>query len=539
MAHWGDVRLAEYVRATIPYMISEPHVDSTTVDALIVGGGPCGLTVALGSARRGLSTRLIEADPHVGGMAASFSVGGQRVDLGSHRLHPVMPTNVEVMLRELLGCDLQERERNGRLRLRDEWVLFPFRARNLIANVPPSIAATSVADLAFLPLHRPREDTYAEVVRAGLGQTALREFHGPMAEKIWGLPPEELSGELARRRLSVRTPGSLLRTVSRTSRPKGRTFLYPRLGYGQIVEQLERVAVTEGARLSTGVSVQYLQTGSEWTRSTLSNGEVVVARRVFWTASTDALRMAVDAAPSTEQRCPPRLATMPGGDVCANSHGDGRGDVCGNSRGDGRADNRADNRVDGRGDGGGDGGGGVRARSMVLVYLVIDRPSYTEFDAHYVPDPAVCFSRLSEPRNYRQGPDPSDRTVLCAEIPCTLDDEIWRASDAALAELVIDGLSECDLPAAKPIEVAVKRLGSVYPVLRASEAGHRAKELDWAHGLEGVTVLGRQALMVADNIHHVLDMALSAVACIRGDSSWNSEGWARHLERFDGFVVQD
>ena len=56
-----------------------------SVDVLVVGGGPCGLAAALGAARRGRSVRLLEASDHLGGMAASFEVAGQRVDHGSHR----------------------------------------------------------------------------------------------------------------------------------------------------------------------------------------------------------------------------------------------------------------------------------------------------------------------------------------------------------------------------------------------------------------------------------------------------------------------
>ena len=89
---------------------------------LVVGGGPCGLAAALGAARAGRSVELLEAAPRLGGMAASLTVGGQRVDLGSHRLHPSARTEVRALLDELLGADLQERRRNGRIHLAGRWV---------------------------------------------------------------------------------------------------------------------------------------------------------------------------------------------------------------------------------------------------------------------------------------------------------------------------------------------------------------------------------------------------------------------------------
>ena len=82
---------------------------------------------------RGRSVVLVEAAPVLGGMAASVVVGGQRVDLGSHRLHPSAPPAVRALLDELLGDDLQVRTRNGRLRLAGRWVRFPLQAGDLAA----------------------------------------------------------------------------------------------------------------------------------------------------------------------------------------------------------------------------------------------------------------------------------------------------------------------------------------------------------------------------------------------------------------------
>ena len=87
-------------------------------------------------------------------------------------------------------------------------------------------------------------------------------------------------------------------------------------------------------------------------------------------------------------------------------------------------------------------------RALALVYLVLGRPRYTEFDAHYFPELDVAFSRVSEPKNYRDGDgvDPSDRTVLCAEVPCSVGDDTWRAADDALGAMVADGLVAQGLP---------------------------------------------------------------------------------------------
>ena len=456
----------------------------TSADVVVVGGGPTGLTAALGAARRGLAVRLVDAAPGFGGMSASTTVGGQRVDLGSHRLHPSMSAPVRALLTELLGDDLQTRARNGRLLLRGRWVRFPFRAVDLARSLPPAFTVASVRDAATARWRRPTADSYAEVVRVGLGPTALVDFHGPMAAKLWGRPADRLAGELARRRVSVRTPGALARTVARTSRPDGRTFLYPRLGYGQIVDRLVDAATVAGAELSHSATIASLcppATPADPVRVVLGDGAEIEAGRVLWSAAPEALVAAAGSA-------------VPDGD---------RSEL----------------------------------RSMVLVYLVVPMGRFTEFDAHYVPDPGVCFSRLSEPRNYRDGPDPEGTTVLCAEIPCSEGDDTWTASDADLAERVLDGLVRCGLGRPPVAAVETRRLPRVYPVIDVDDPDRRRRVLARADAVPGVTVLGRQGLVVADNLHHVIDMALAAVECL--GSGWNNDRWARHRERFDGFVVQD
>ena len=180
----------------------------------------------------------------------------------------------------------------------------------------------------------------------------------------------------------------------------------------------------------------------------------------------------------------------------------------------------------------------TRHRGVVLVYLVVEEHRYSAVDAHYVPDRDVAFARLSEPKNYRHGPDPAGRTVLCAEVPATAGDAVWTAADAELGDLVLAGMGRSGLRRPVVVDVAVRRLPSVYPVLEVGGEAARRDALEWADALPGVAVLGRQGLLVADNLHHVLDMALSAAACLdRG--GWDGARWAAERRRFDAFVVDD
>jgi protoporphyrinogen oxidase len=177
---------------------------------------------------------------------------------------------------------------------------------------------------------------------------------------------------------------------------------------------------------------------------------------------------------------------------------------------------------------------------MALVYLTLDRRPYTPFDAHYFPEPDVAFSRLSEPANYRDSvDDPAGRTVLCAEVPCTAGDETWALDDAALGELVADGLARVGLPGARSHRVHVERLARVYPLYRRGFERELDDVLAWARGLDRVVVFGRQGLFVPDNTHHALAMGAAAAGAVRSDGSFDRDAWTAALTSFRGHVVED
>jgi len=183
---------------------------------------------------------------------------------------------------------------------------------------------------------------------------------------------------------------------------------------------------------------------------------------------------------------------------------------------------------------------GLRHRALVLLYLVLDRPRWTEFDAHYFPGPEVLAARVSEPRNYRDDPgQPADRTVLCAEIACWVGDEVWDAPDAALADRLAAELGAAGLPEPRASAVESRRLPRVYPVYRPGAEADLAAVEAWAGGLGGLITFGRQGLFTPDNTHHALAMGWAAADALRPDGTLDAERWRARRDGFRSFVVED
>ena len=482
-------------------------------DLAILGAGPAGIGAAHRVATAGVDVVVLEREDAVGGAARSITVGGVRCDLGSHRLHRAIEPSLLAVLEDLLGPDLQRRQRRGRIRLADRWVPFPLQPLATLRTLPPDFALRAALE-ALVP-RTPAADTFDQVVRAGLGPTMADRFYGPYARKLWGLPPTEISGEQARRRVGASSPAAMVRRLVKGADPEARTFLYPRRGFGQLWEALADSAAAAGADIRLGTTVTRLDSTDRGVVITTDQGESITADHVWSTIPLPVLA---------------RLHPAPASVTAAAAS--------------------------------------LRTRAMVLVYLVLPLPQWTPFDAHYLPEGWTPITRISEPKNYRDGHpgrvpgdpdgggdpggrgdpghasssgdrgDPPDRTVLCAELPCAVGDAHWTASDQELADLVMAAIERAGLTCPWPIQVQTHRLPRAYPVYDLGHEAHLRVVDDWATSLPRILSFGRQGLFVHDNSHHALAMAWAAADAFR-DGTFDAAAWAAARERFATHVVED
>ena len=456
----------------------------------VLGGGPAGLLAAWRLARRGRPVVVLERSEGPGGLAASFEVAGVRVDHGSHRLHPSTDPELLDCLQALLGGTLQRRRRCGRVRLAGRWLGYPLRPGDLARHLPPAVLAGAAADVVLSPLRRRgRPRHFAAAVRAGPGPTLGRHLYFPYARKLWGLEPEELDAEAARRRITAGSPAALARRLLGGDGDRsGGWFFYPRLGFGAISEALAEAAASAGAEIRYRCEVSELVSERAGWRVATADGALLDAGTVLSTLPAPVLARLV--------RPRPPAAVL-------------------------------------------EAAGRLRFRGMVLVYLALGTTRYSEFETYYLPGPETPMSRLSEPRGYRDGADPEGTTVLCAELPCTAGDELWTTSDDDLAAMVADDLARLDLPPVRPVETAVRRLPRVYPVYDLGFAPDLAALEAWLGRLPRLLSFGRQGLFAHDNTHHAMATAWAAADALAKDGSVDARGWAAARSRFRDHVVED
>ena len=465
---------------------------------VILGAGPAGAGGAWQLARQDRAeVTVVEANAAVGGNAGSFEWGGQRLDFGSHRLHPATAPEILEDIKGLLGDQLLDRPRHGRIRLRGTWIHFPLKPFDLLLRANKRFAAGTLIDMVKkgLPGVKDEGNTFASVLEANLGSTICRDFYFPYAVKMWGRDATELSAIQARRRVSAgsftKLIGKILGALPGLKKPGAGRFFYPKRNFGAITEAYAEAAEAEGATFLMSTRVTGLEaTDDGWTVTVRKGDEeqILEADYVWSTIPVTLLSRLV--------------ATPPPAAVTAAAEA-------------------------------------MRFRSMILVYLKLPVAQFTEYDAHYFPGANVAITRLSETKNYCAATEPRDSTVICAELPCSQDDAYWEMSDAELGTVVAEALGIAGVPLpAPPSDVLTRRLTHAYPIYLNGYEEHFQVLDDWASALPRLLSYGRQGLFAHDNTHHALAMAYAATECMN-EGEFDLGMWADYRRDFEKHVVED
>jgi protoporphyrinogen oxidase len=463
---------------------------------VILGGGPAGLSCAYSLLRRfgkDIELTIIEKQPYIGGLASGFEYEGLVFDYGSHRLHPTTREDILKDIQNLLGNDLLDRPRDGRIRLLERFVKFPLKIVDFMFHLPFSFFLGILRDTITSPFRKKKKHpkTFADVLLHGLGRTICTHFYFPYAEKLWGLPPDRLSYIQAQRRVSANSIWKIIRKVLSIIpifRKKGTgRFYYPKKGFLQLVQAFALSIKKSGGEIHLSNAIREIDIEKQYIVT--DKGKKIVYDLLFSTIPVTDLIEAL-------KPVPPRQV--------------------------------------------GDAVSGIQYRGMLFCYLILSTQQFTRYDAHYFPDTTLIFSRLSEPKNYSASLLPENCTGLCAEIPCAVGGQLWYASEEEIAEKVMNDLEKVGLPVKHLVKKTfVRRTGHAYPSYNLAFEKRISIIEDYLNTIPHLIPFGRQALFVHDNTHHTIEMGYAASDCVKPDLAWDNERWRMYREEFKEHVVED
>lgn len=434
---------------------------------LIIGAGLSGLSAGVGLLRAGHRVTLLEKSDVVGGLARSFKRDGFIFDIGPHIFFGKM---VVPMLQELLGSDANLLENNNLKRaiyFDERLFKYPFQPKDLLFKMDTRRLPKVVWELLMRNLWKEKGRNSTESLydwaASKVGPTIFYYTGlGPYIEKLYGIPPKEVSSDWGKQRLKSLINFNLWKSIARDLKPakkrqRANTRYCPE-GIGELAEALHRYFVKNGGviRLNAKVSGINVRRRSveniifhEGDRCHSVTGDYIISS----VRLVDLIRM-------IEHRPPSEVMSA------ANL---------------------------------------LRYRNLILLYLIINRPRILENCLLYMAERNATFKRITEFKYFTDKAAPEDKTSLCVEICCGADDDIWKETDEIIFQKIMREMEELNI--VRPLDLEkyfVKRVTNTYPIYYLNYQETLEQIFDYLAGIRNLVSIGRQGLYQHDNMPTVI-----------------------------------
>jgi protoporphyrinogen oxidase len=509
--------------------------------ALIAGAGPAGLTAALELLRRtDVHPVVIEADSQVGGISRTINYRGNRMDLGGHRFFSksdwVMNWWQEIMP-VAAGTDPQSltyhgrshdfipaasdstdpdrvmlvRSRLSRIYYRRKFFDYPLKlSPQTLANLGPVYTAQIAASYAWSRIAPRRPElTLEDFLYNRFGDQLYRTFFKDYTEKVWGVPCDQISAKWGAQRIKGLSISRAVIHALRRPFQNGDTaqknvetslierFLYPRLGPGQMWEEVARRIQQKGGELH------------------LNHHVVDVQRRG---AQIDSVSVLDQRSGSVRKiACNHLISTMPIRDLVHQL----------------RADDAQTGEV----------AAALPYRDFMTAGLLVRRMRPTNSGGAltangmpadnwiYIQEPDVRLGRLQVFNNWSPALVADANTIwLGLEYFCNEGDELWSMQDTSFLDFAARELEKIGLiDRADVLDGTVVRVPKAYPAY-FGEYQNIGRVRSWLDGIRNLYPVGRNGMHCYNNQDHSMLAAKAAVDCIAQGSLDKSSLWSINAE---------
>lgn len=433
----------------------------------VIGAGPAGLTAAYELARRGHKVEVFEASDAVGGMARTFSLWGQRVDLGPHRFFSSDP-RVNRLWLEMAGQDYSMVSRLTRIYYKRTFFDYPLKPFNALFGLGLWESLRCILSYLSARIRPPRDVTHFQGwVTSRFGKRLFGIFFKSYSEKLWGIECSGLDADFATQRIKKLSlleavKSALLSNRGNEHKTLVDEFAYPSEGAGMVYERMAGKLRELGGLIHLRTAVNAAEPRTDLRlrpRLVLADGE---AREFDHVISTMPLTLLVArmGAPEEVQRHASALTF----------------------------------------------------RNTILVYLEVTGESPFPDQWIYVHSEELKTGRVTNFGNWlpsiKQG---KANTILCLEYWCDETDAIWSEVDDQLIQMARREIEATGLvPAGQVRQGRVVRVPRCYPVYARGYKDHLRPVEDFLRGQAGVTAIGRYGAFKYNNQDHSILMGLLA-----------------------------
>jgi protoporphyrinogen oxidase len=444
----------------------------------IIGAGPAGITAAYELTKRGCKVAVFEAGPHVGGLARTISLWGQRVDLGPHRFLS-KDDRVNALWEEIAGDDLRVVKRMTRIFYSNQFYDYPLRPVNALRNMglPTALSCLFSYGRQKLVRRTERPDSFEDWVVTSFGRKLFEMFFKSYSEKLWGIPCDELDADFAAQRIKKFSLGgailSALNLDPRQHRTLAHQFKYPTGGTGMIYDRMAECVKAAGSEVHLSTPISGLTTDTRGLR--FADGSERAFDHII---STMPLTLLCRTLPDLPDEVSMALSQL-------------------------------------------------TYRNTLLIYLQVASDSLFPDQWLYIQSPELKLGRITNFRNWvpELCAESSD-TILALEYWCTDNDEIWNQDDSTLIEMAQEELKMTHLLNGAVVkEGHVIRLPRCYPVYRKGYRKSLAPIIAHLRSqVPHVSAIGRYGAFKYNNQDHSILMGILAAENIadgEGHDLWS------------------
>ena len=435
----------------------------------IVGAGPAGLTAAYKIAEAGFDVTLFEASDSVGGMAKSFELWGQIVDLGPHRFFSNDP-RVNKLWLGVIGNNYSMVSRLTRIYYRKTFFNYPLKAFNALKGLgllESSLCIFSYIKAKFFP--QENEATFEAWVSNRFGKRLFEIFFKSYSEKLWGISCKNLDADFAAQRIKKLSLYEAIKSSIFGNQGKHKTlvdeFAYPNKGAGAPYENMAKKFKLCGGKLLLKTTVHSILPKNqlkqdESAKIILDNGIIYEFDHV--------------------------ISTLPITHLINRMHAPNKIKYYANK---------------------------LKFRNTLLVYLNVNSLKSLFPDQWiYIHSSELKTGRITNFKNWVPGINKNKKeTILCFEYWCYDEDDIWKDSNENIAKIAMAEAYKTGLiPKDSITNYKVIKVPKCYPVY---ETGYR-KNLqpieEYLSTKEELSVIGRYGSFKYNNQDHSILMGLLA-----------------------------
>lgn len=402
----------------------------------VLGAGPAGLAAAWDLALAGVSVEVLEKESYVGGMSSSFERAGCILDYGTHGFHRSNIENQAIVDRmiELMGDDFITLTRKAAIHFQGRYFDYPLKAKDIFFGLNPMTAALCFFDFITTRVARrlgvgAPENNFEDWVKNRFGRRLYDIYFGPYTEKVWGIPPSQLTLNWAAQRIPSLSLWAVLKKAilgkgqkdagdEHSHSPYRDLFYYTEKGARLMWDKMADRITELGGAIKLSTEVTSISCDRDVVRSA---GVEVMGKpdKVYcdWMVSTIPITKMV---PMLHPE--PPLATL--------------------------------EQVR-----------SLKYRAMVVMYIIVKKRQVSPYQWVYYSSDDIFFNRFSEFKNLTPALMPPSRTVLCLETTCFEGDDIWNAPEEKVYTECIRSLEKLGLLKESHVEDHfVVKLPYAYPI---------------------------------------------------------------------------